>query len=51
LPGCVERGPPGALVTGTVWVSYMISAVVSSPKAAISVDPVRIRTNGPMKPR
>ena len=47
----VTHSAPGALATGTVSVSYMISAVVSSPKAAISVEPVRICTNGPMKPR
>ena len=47
----VRHSAPGALGTGTVSVSYMISAVWSSPKAAISVAPRRICTNGPMKPR
>jgi hypothetical protein len=50
-PETVTHSAPGALLTGTLAVSYMISAVWSSPKAAISFDPVRICTNGPMKPR
>lgn len=43
----VMHSAPGALATGTVSVSYMISAVVSSPKAAISLEPVRVCTNDP----
>jgi hypothetical protein len=47
----VTHSAAGALLTGTVSVSYMISAVLSSPNAAISFEPVRICTNGPMKAR
>lgn len=41
----------GALLTGTVAVAYMTSAVSSSPKAAMMLEPVRIFKKGSMKPR
>ena len=47
----VTHSAPGASFTGTVWVSYITTAVVSSPNAAISFDPVTICANGLMNPR
>lgn len=47
----VTHSAPGALLTGTVSVSYITIAVSSSPNAAIMCEPVRFCTKGAMKAR